>query len=230
MGKLNLVIIEDEEHIAELIRYNFEENGYIVHVANNGKDGLALVQEVMPDVTLLDIMIPELDGIEVCRRLKQNEKTRDLPVIMLTAKGSEMDKVLGLEIGADDYLTKPFSVRELLARAKAVLRRTQQQTPVKESKHRYDIEGLIIDVEQHVVSRGNEIFQLTFKEFELLQMLAENKGKVLTRDHLLDSVWGYEYYGETRTVDVHIRHLRKKIETDTHKYIETIRGVGYKIK
>lgn len=230
MAKLHLVIIEDEEHIAELIKYNFEENGYIVHVANNGREGLNLVQEIMPDVTLLDIMIPELDGIEVCRRLKQNEKTRDLPVIMLTAKGSEMDKVLGLEIGADDYLTKPFSVRELLARAKAVLRRTQHQTSVKESKRRYDIDGLIIDVDKHSVSRDGEVFQLTFKEFELLQILAENRSKVLTRDYLLDFVWGYEYYGETRTVDVHIRHLRKKIETDDHKYIETIRGVGYKLK
>lgn len=230
MAKLQVVIIEDEEHISELIRYNFEENGYQVHVAYNGKDGLQLVQDIKPDVTLLDIMLPELDGIEVCRRLKQDEKTRDLPVIMLTAKGSEMDKVLGLEIGADDYLTKPFSVRELLARAKAVLRRTHQQPTHKEQKKRYEIDDLVIDVDQHVVSRLGETFQLTFKEFELLQILAENRGKVLTRDHLLDSVWGYEYYGETRTVDVHIRHLRRKIETDQHKYIETIRGVGYKIK
>lgn len=230
MGKLHVVIIEDEEHIAELLKYNFEENGYIAHVAHNGRDGLELVQAIMPDVTLLDIMIPEIDGIEVCKQLKQNHKTRDLPVIMLTAKGSEMDKVLGLEIGADDYLTKPFSIRELMARAKAVLRRTSQQTTPKETKKRYEIEDLTIDVEQHVVSRGGEVFQLTFKEFELLQVLAENRGKVLTRDLLLDSVWGYEYYGETRTVDVHIRHLRRKIETDDHKYIETIRGVGYKIK
>lgn len=230
MGKLQVVIIEDEEHITELLRYNFEENGYSVFSASNGREGLKLVQEVMPDVTLLDIMIPEIDGIEVCKLLKQDAKTRDLPVIMLTAKSSEMDKVLGLEIGADDYITKPFSIRELLARAKAVLRRSGQQHHQRESKKRYEIDDLTIDVEQHVVSRRGEAFQLTFKEFELLHILADNRGKVLTRDHLLDAVWGYEYYGETRTVDVHIRHLRRKIETDVHKYIETIRGVGYKMK
>ncbi len=232
MAKLQVVVIEDDENIAELIKYNFEENGYVVTVANNGKDGLALVKELMPDVTLLDLMIPELDGLEVCKMLKMSEKTRDVPIIMLTAKGSEMDKVVGLEIGADDYITKPFSIRELLARAKAVLRRSNtnaKETP-KSSSKTYEIQSLIIDVDKHEVSRDGQIFQLTYKEFELLQILAENRGKVLTRDYLLDAVWGYEYYGETRTVDVHIRHLRRKIETDDDKYIETIRGVGYKVK
>lgn len=232
MAKLQVVVIEDDENIAELIKYNFEENGYVVTVANNGRDGLALVKELMPDVTLLDLMIPELDGLEVCKMLKMSEKTRDVPIIMLTAKGSEMDKVVGLEIGADDYITKPFSIRELLARAKAVLRRsntTSKETP-KSSSKTYEIQSLIIDVDKHEVSRDGQIFQLTYKEFELLQILAENRGKVLTRDYLLDAVWGYEYYGETRTVDVHIRHLRRKIETDDDKYIETIRGVGYKVK
>jgi two-component system alkaline phosphatase synthesis response regulator PhoP len=228
MSKLQIVVIEDEEHIVELIRYNFEENGYSVHAAHTGKEGLKMVQDVMPDVVLLDLMIPELDGLEVCKKMKQDERTRDIPVIMLTAKSSEMDKVIGLELGADDYITKPFGVRELLARAKTVMRRTVQQP--KEQTKRFIIDNLLIDVDKHEVSRNGELFQLTFKEFELLQILAENRGKVLTRDHLLDSVWGYEYYGETRTVDVHIRHLRKKIETDRDKYIETIRGVGYKIK
>lgn len=232
MAKLKVVVIEDDEHIAELLKYNFEENGYVVSVANNGKDGLQLVNELMPDVTLLDLMIPELDGLEVCKILKMSEKTRDTPIIMLTAKGSEMDKVVGLEIGADDYITKPFSIRELLARTKAVLRRSN--TPAKETakvgSKIFQIQTLTIDVDKHEVSRDGEFFQLTYKEFELLQILAENRGKVLTRDHLLDAVWGYEYYGETRTVDVHIRHLRRKIETDEHKYIETIRGVGYKVK
>ena len=228
MAKLEVVIIEDEEHIVELLKYNLEENGYNVHVALDGKEGLGLVAKVMPDVLLLDLMIPEIDGFEVCKKLKQEEKTRELPIIMLTAKSSEMDKVIGLELGADDYLTKPFSVRELLARVKAVLRRSNQSP--KSSSKQYVIGDLTINIDKHEVFRGDELFQLTYKEFELLKILVENRGRVLTRDELLDAVWGYEYYGETRTVDVHVRHLRKKIETDDQKYIETIRGVGYKIK
>jgi two-component system alkaline phosphatase synthesis response regulator PhoP len=228
MAKLQVVIIEDEEHIVELLKYNLEENGYQVHVAMNGKEGLDLVKSVFPDVLLLDIMVPELDGFEVCKKLKQEEATREIPIIMLTAKSSEMDKVIGLELGADDYLTKPFSVRELLARVKAVLRRTGQTT--KSANKQFKVGDLTINIDKHEVSRGDEIFQLTYKEFELLKILVENRGRVLTRDELLDAVWGYEYYGETRTVDVHVRHLRKKIENVSEKYIETIRGVGYKIK
>ncbi|MCK8061303.1 MULTISPECIES: response regulator transcription factor [unclassified Fusibacter] len=228
MAKLEVVIIEDDEHIVELLKYNLEENGYSVHYSTNGSEGLELVTNILPDVLLLDLMIPELDGFEVCKRLKQNEQTREVPIIMLTAKGSEMDKVLGLEIGADDYLTKPFSIRELLARVKAVLRRSVQAT--KNSSKQFKVGNLTVDIDKHEVSRNDEVFQLTYKEFELLKILLENRGRVLTRDELLDAVWGYEYYGETRTVDVHVRHLRKKIETESEKYIETIRGVGYKIK
>lgn len=228
MSKNNVLIIEDEEHILELLKYNFEENGYDVQLAEDGKTGLNMAKALLPSLILLDLMIPEMDGIEVCKALKQYEPTHDIPVIMLTAKGSETDKVLGLEIGADDYMTKPFSIRELLARAKVVLKRNAK-TP-KEDVRRYQLDDIVIDVDRHEVYRGNEKFQLTFKEFELLKILVENRGKVLTRDYLLDAVWGYEYYGETRTVDVHIRHLRKKIETDSSRYIETIRGVGYKVK
>jgi len=225
-----VLIVEDDVHIVELLKFNLEKNGYDVLSAQNGMDGLEMARSQNPDLMLLDLMLPKLDGVEVCRQLRAEKATASLPVIMLTAKGTETDKVLGLELGADDYMTKPFSVRELLARIKAVLRRAQGE-PVSEGENKtLVIEDLIIDIDRHVVSRKDEIFQLTFKEFELLKELAINRGKVLTRNYLLDEIWGYDYYGETRTVDVHVRHLRRKIETGDYRYIETIRGVGYKVR
>ncbi|TDT61845.1 response regulator transcription factor [Fonticella tunisiensis] len=228
MAGEKILIIDDEFHIVELLKYNLESNGYKVFYALSGKEGLEMALEKKPDLILLDIMLPEMDGFDVCKEIKKNESVENTPIIMLTAKGEEFDKILGLELGADDYITKPFSVRELLARIKAVLRRN-----VKEDQSKIvHVGDLVIDMDRHEVTKSGNVLELTLKEFELLKLLVLNKGKVLTRDFLLDKVWGYEYYGETRTVDVHIRHLRKKIEEDDKnpRYIETVRGIGYKFK
>lgn len=224
-----ILVIEDEAHILELLRYNLEAQGYNVVLTDNGKDGLEKCKETNPDLVLLDLMLPDIDGIDVCKKLKSDEHLKNIPIIMLTAKSEEVDKILGLELGADDYITKPFSIRELLARIKVVLRRSKNESEDNEIIKFGDI---TIDTEKHLVYKGNELLDLTLKEFELLKLLSKNRGKVLTRDYLLDKVWGYEYAGETRTVDVHIRHLRKKIEDDDKLpvYIETVRGIGYKLK
>lgn len=225
-----VLVIEDEAHILELLRYNLEAAGYNVILAENGRDGLERCFETHPDLILLDLMLPDVDGLDICNNIKRNEQTKNIPIIMLTAKSEEFDKVLGLELGADDYITKPFSIRELLARIKVVLRRAQQNDNDKEEIIRFG--DITIDTQKHVVYKNGEALDLTLKEFELLKLLSQNIGKVLTRDYLLDKVWGYEYAGETRTVDVHIRHLRKKIEDDDKSpiYIETVRGIGYKLK
>ena len=230
MSQPHILIIEDEEHIVELIKFNLESNGYKVSYAFNGRDGIKRVEMEKPDLVLLDLMLPEIDGIDVCNRIKNNRELKQIPIIMLTAKSSETDKIIGLEIGADDYMTKPFSIRELLTRIKVILRRYQNTQPFKDTG-KIVVEDLTIDIDKHEVNRGDVTFQLTLKEFELLKILAENRGKVLSRNFLLDEIWGYDYFGETRTVDVHIRHLRSKIESDSdYKYIETVRGVGYKVK
>jgi two-component system alkaline phosphatase synthesis response regulator PhoP len=230
MEKKTVLVVDDEQHIIELIQFNLESNGYEVITSENGEDAIVIAEEEMPDVIILDLMLPGIDGFEACKRIRNNEKTRKIPIIMLTAKGEEMDKVLGLELGADDYLTKPFSVRELIARIKAVLRRFEEMP--KDVMKIIKVNDIVIDAEKHEVMKNGELIELTLKEFELLKILARNRRKVLSRNFLLDEVWGYDYFGETRTVDVHIRHLRKKIE-DNDKYpiyIETIRGIGYKMK
>ncbi|MGF7058824.1 response regulator [Brassicibacter mesophilus] len=231
MGFGRVLVVDDEEHIVELIKFNLENNGYDVIVAFDGKQALERAKEEKPDLIILDLMLPIIDGIDVCKKIKNDDEIGNVPIIMLTAKSDEADKVIGLEIGADDYMTKPFSVRELMARIKAVLRRSvdvKQPEPDKVIK----IGDIIIDDEKHEVLKGGKKLELTLKEFELLRILAQNRGKVLSRNLLLDEVWGYDYFGETRTVDVHIRHLRKKIEDNDRnpKYIETIRGIGYKMK
>lgn len=230
-----ILVIEDEAHIQELLRYNLEKNGYKVTLADNGLDGLNEAFTAVPDVILLDLMLPGLDGLEVCKRLRADKLTRKIPILMLTAKSEELDKVLGLELGADDYITKPFSIKELIARIRASLRRISDDkldNPVSNIKSNVlKIKNIEIDIEKYEVRKDGEKVILTLKEFELLKMLVENQGKVLTRDFLLDKIWGYDYVGETRTVDVHIRHLRQKIEEDEElgQIIETIRGVGYRI-
>ncbi|KPU44025.1 alkaline phosphatase synthesis transcriptional regulatory protein PhoP [Oxobacter pfennigii] len=227
MAGEKILVADDEIHIVELIKYNLENNGYKVYIAQDGREALKIINEKDIDLIILDIMMPEVDGLEVCKTLKRKESTQNIPVIMLTAKGEEFDKILGLELGADDYITKPFSVRELMARVKVVLRRVVTDS---ETNDTLKIGSLLIDVSKHEVLKNGEKLDLTLKEFELLKLLVTNKGKVLTRDSLLDRIWGYEYYGETRTVDVHIRHLRQKIENDDKnpQYIETIRGIGYR--
>lgn len=225
---MTILVVDDEEPIQELLKFNLENEGYNVLTAFDGPAALKIIEEKRPDLVVLDVMLPGMDGLEVCNQLRQNQKFRDLPVIMLTAKGEEIDKVLGLELGADDYLTKPFSPRELLARIRARLRRIRPQIQENEI-----VRGdLRIDLNRFQVSvRGGEV-ELTPKEFELLRVLATHPGKVYSRDELLERVWGYEYAGDTRTVDVHVRHLRQKVEKDSSnpEYIETLRGIGYRLK
>jgi len=224
-----ILIIEDDDHIIELLKFNVESNGYAVSVAMDGHEGLNKAVNELPDLILLDLMLPGIDGIDICNKLKNKDRTKDIPIIMLTAKGHETDKILGLEIGADDYITKPFSVRELMTRIKVVFRRYTADIS-QEKETIIKVGSLEIDHEKHEVTLDGKLVKLTLKEYQLLEYLAENRGKVLSRNALLDRVWGYDYFGETRTVDVHIRHLRKKIEDDNAELIETIRGVGYKIK
>ncbi|WP_427338512.1 response regulator [Caloranaerobacter sp. DY30410] len=225
-----ILIVDDEEHIIELIRFNLETNGYHVITANDGNEALKKIKEERPNLVILDLMLPSIDGIEICKILRKDKETEKLPIIMLTAKSEEIDMILGLEIGADDYITKPFSVRELLARIKAVLRRTQEIQEKRENILK--IGDITIDIEKHEVTKKGKKIDLTLKEFELLRILSEKRGNVLTRNYLLDEIWGYDYFGDTRTVDVHIRHLRRKIEDDDKnpQYIQTIRGIGYKMK
>lgn len=220
-----ILIVEDEANIRELISYNLTSNNYKVIEAEDGVAGFETAVREKPDLILLDLMLPGKNGLDVCRELR--EKGSKIPIIILTAKNEDIDKVMGLEFGADDYMTKPFSVHELLARIKAVLRRSEQNHEVK-SITRGD---LTIHIERHEVLLCNTSVELSLKEFELLKTLAENKGMVMTRDQLLDKIWGIDYDGENRTVDVHIRYLRKKLgdEEGEGKYIQTIRGVGYKM-
>lgn len=227
MAEEKILVVDDEDHIVELISYNLINSGYKVITANNGIDAVKLAKEENPRLMLLDLMIPGLDGYDVCKAIRSDNDTKDISVIMLTAKGEELDKILGLELGADDYMTKPFSIRELLARIKAVLRRTKS---LGGSEEIFKTNGILINFDRREVIISDKKIDLTLKEFELLEILVKNRGKILTRETLLDKIWGYEYVGETRTVDVHIRYLRKKIEVDDKnpKFIETIRGVGYR--
>ncbi|MDP4179237.1 MAG: response regulator transcription factor [Bacillota bacterium] len=226
MSEEKILIVDDEEHIQELIKFNLENKGYQVLCSGNGKEALKIVKEKQPNLVLLDLMLPGMDGYDVCKEIRRDNNISNIPIIMITAKGEELDKILGLELGADDYMTKPFSIRELIARIKAVLRRTTIQ-PIDKS---FRFGSILVDFEKHEVNKENIKIDLTLKEFELLEILIKNKGRVMTRDFLLDKIWGYEYIGETRTVDVHIRHLRQKIEEDdkSPQYIETIRGIGYR--
>ncbi len=228
MSKQVIYIVEDDLHIQQLIKYNLDANGFKVSVFGSGEELLSHCFDNTPDLFILDIMLPGIDGLEVCRNLKQNSNTKNIPIIMLTAKSEEFDKVLGLELGADDYITKPFSIRELLARVKALFRRVYT---VSEPKQDIISHGdITIDCTRREVYKGEKLIEMPLKEFELLKMLMTNKGKVLSREHLLDKIWGFDYYGETRTVDVHIRYLRQKIEEndDSPELIETIRGIGYR--
>ena len=234
-----ILVIEDEINISELIVYNLEENGYAVLTAVDGERGLDLALSDKPDLILLDVMLPIKSGLDVCRELRESHHVKT-PIIMLTAKSEEIDKILGLEFGADDYVTKPFSVRELMARVKAVLRRTEGISAT-DNKTAADLEQeiaksslitageLAMDIDRHEVRIRDRLVVLTYKEFELLKTLAVNRGKVISRDYLLDKVWGYDYIGETRTVDVHVRYLRQKLGEEAD-IIQTIRGVGYKIQ
>lgn len=222
-----IIIIEDEQNIFELIKFNLENNGFKVIGVNDGAKAVETILAEKPTLILLDIMLPNKDGITICREIRENPEINKLPIIILTAKETEFDKVLGLEIGADDYITKPFSVKELLARIKAVSRRA---TSKKDNDNIIRFGEIELHQDAFKVLKNGELISLTLKEYELLLLLVKNKGKVLNRNYLLDAIWGYDYIGETRTVDVHIRHIRQKIEEDdtNPRYIETVRGVGYR--
>ena len=226
MGR-KILVVDDEHHILELIQFNLESNGFDVATCDNGEDAVVASGDESIDLIILDLMLPGINGIEVCKRIRRSSN-KNVPIIMLTAKGEESDKIQGLDIGADDYMTKPFSIRELLARIKAVLRRTEDKN--SDNENLITVRNVTIDIEKHEVRKDDKVVELTLKEFELLKMLARNRGKVLSRDVILDKIWGYEYFGDTRTVDVHIRHLRKKIDDNEGVFIETVRGVGYKMK
>lgn len=220
--------VEDEAHIQQLILFNLEASGYKVTMFDNGESLLAQTAAKLPSMFILDLMLPGIDGLEICRKLKAGHDTKNIPIIMLTAKSEEFDKVLGLELGADDYITKPFSVRELTARVRALFRRVSVTSPSEQEILRHgDIE---IDPDKHAVYKKGSPVEMPLKEFELLKILMVNKGRVLTRELLLEKIWGFDYYGETRTVDVHIRYIRQKIEDDDNnpRYIETVRGIGYR--
>lgn len=227
MAVSNILIIEDEKDIVEALEYNLRKEGFRTSRAYDGKSGLKAALEKPFDLVILDLMLPAVDGLEVCRRLKSSQKASAIPIIMLTAKGSETDRVLGLELGADDYITKPFSMRELIARVKAVLKRSAR--PQEGAGPALRFPGLEIDIEKHEVLASGKPVELTAREFALLRYLAENRDKALTREKLLDRVWGIDVAIETRTVDVHVKSLRDKLKKAS-RYIQTLRGVGYKFK
>ena len=230
MGKEKILVVDDEKDIIELLQYNLEKEGYRISCAYSGEKCLENVKTELPDLILLDLMLPEIDGLDVCKFLKNNPQTSHIPIIMLTAKGEETDIVLGLELGADDYITKPFKVRELLARVKTVLRRTKINIPpLSKEKDIIKFKDLVIDSTKHQVTLKNIPLDLTSTEFNLLKFLASHPGKVFTRVQLLDQVWSENSFIIDRAVDVHIRRLRQKL-LSASEYIITIRGVGYRFK
>ena len=226
-----VLVVDDEKPISDIVKFNLAKEGYDVYTAYDGEEALEKVAEVEPDLILLDLMLPKMDGLEVAREVR---KTYDMPIIMVTAKDSEIDKVLGLELGADDYVTKPFSNRELVARVKANLRRgaTAAKEPAEAAPAELTIGDLTIHPEAYMVTKRGETIELTHREFELLFYLAKHLGQVMTREHLLQTVWGYDYFGDVRTVDVTVRRLREKIEDNpSHpNYLVTRRGVGYYLR
>ena len=224
-----IYIVEDEPNIRGLLSFNLQAAGFSTMEFENAESALSHTLAMPPQLILLDLMLPGMDGIEFCRRIRASESAHNIPVIMLTAKGEEFDRVLGLEIGADDYITKPFSMREVIARVKAVLRRANS-TDAPAPEPVLSVGDLSIDLDQRIVRKGTAELSMPLKEFDLLRYMVENRGRVLTREQLLDHVWGYDYIGETRTVDVHVRHLRMKIEADPDSpaLIETVRGIGYR--
>ena len=230
MQDKKILVVDDEKPIADILEFNLTKEGFEVYCAYDGEEALEKVNEIQPDIMLLDIMLPKRDGMEVCREVR---KTYDFPIIMLTAKDSEIDKVLGLELGADDYVTKPFGTRELIARVKANLRR-HSKTVSEEVVETTEIHvgSLTIQPDAYTVKKRDEVIELTQREFELLSYLATHIDQVLTREHLLQTVWGYDYFGDVRTVDVTVRRLREKIEDEpSHpKIIVTRRGIGYYLR
>ena len=228
MHQNQIVIVEDEPDILDVLSYNLKREGFVVASSQDGAEGLELIQQTRPDLVLLDLMLPGMDGLEICRQLKKLEPTQNIPVIMVTAKGEESDVVLGLGIGADDYIVKPFSPKELIARVRAVLRRAATNRS-ETAKQIIEFGELHIDVTKHKVIANEQEIKLTATEFRLLHYLASHPGRVYSREQLLDHAFGHDTIVVDRNIDVHIRAIRKKIESD-QSFIETIRGVGYRFK
>ncbi|AEE91131.1 DNA-binding response regulator in two-component regulatory system with PhoR (or CreC) [Tepidanaerobacter acetatoxydans Re1] len=230
--KKAILVVDDEKNIRELVRFNLESRGYKVKEAMDGKEALSIARTDEPLLIILDLMLPKIDGLEVCRILKGDPSTKKIPIIMLTALGDEIDKIVGLELGADDYITKPFSPREMVARVRAVIRRVEDRRKPEEPEHSVnEFNDLVIDEQKHEVLLSGSRLDLTLKEYELLKVFAANPFNVFSREHLLEKVWGYDFMGDTRTVDVHVCNLRRKLEEADDKtgyYIETVRGVGYR--
>ncbi|EIE3751145.1 response regulator transcription factor [Staphylococcus pseudintermedius] len=227
-----VLVVDDEQSIVTLLKYNLEQSGYVVEVAQDGEEALQKEKETKPDLIVLDVMLPKKDGIEVCKTIRSGKN--QVPILMLTAKDDEFDRVLGLELGADDYMTKPFSPREVVARVKAILRRSSLVNHVQKEEEDEDIVigSIRIRPDFFEVYRNDELLELTPKEFELLLYLVERQGRVITREHMLNSVWNYEFAGDSRIVDVHISHLRDKLEENPKQpqFIKTVRGLGYKLE
>ncbi|MDA1036223.1 MAG: response regulator transcription factor [Chloroflexi bacterium] len=229
MAEHTVLIVEDEENLAVALRYNLEREGYEVRVATDGTAGLQIALTTSPDLLILDVMLPGMSGYDICKEVRRKS---DVPILMLTARGEEVDKVVGLELGADDYVTKPFSVRELMARVRALLRRPRtgsSTTGLQEPIRSGDLE---VDPVSHVARKGGEVLELKPREFDLLGLMVANPGRAYTRNQLLETLWGHDYVGDSRTVDVHIRWLRKKIEEDPSvpRRLVTVRGVGYRFE
>lgn len=222
-----VLIVDDEENIRQLLTFHLEKEGYETIEAKDGEQALTMVKEEQPNLIILDLMLPKISGLDVCKKLKSDAQTSGVPIIMLTAKQDEVDMILGLEMGADDYITKPFSPRNLLARVKAVLRRA---TKTNDTHGELVIGNLRMNFDQYEVYLGDAKLYFTPKEFDLLKFFVTNTGKIFNREQLLEKVWGYDYYGDTRTIDVHIRHLRAKLAADEKLVaaIETVRKIGYR--
>ncbi|EEG76897.1 two component transcriptional regulator, winged helix family [Dethiobacter alkaliphilus AHT 1] len=222
-----VLVVDDEKTIVKGLKFNLEKEGYEVLVAFDGEEALRVFNEESPDLIVLDLMLPKLDGFEVCRNIR---KTSDVPIVMLTARGEDIDKILGLELGADDYVTKPFNPRELAARVKAIMRRSQSSSGDSGNLQVIRLQDLQIDLFQHKVRVRDKEVDLTSKEFALLSLMASHPGRVFSREKLLEHVWGYDYYGDARTVDVHIRHLREKIEPDPGHTTVNFNGLGSRVQ
>lgn len=224
-----VLVVDDEKAIADILKFNLEREGFEVVCAHDGEAGLHAFHLENPDLMLLDIMMPKMDGLTLCKKLRE---TSSVPIIMLTAKAEEVDKVLGLEFGADDYITKPFGIRELVARVKANIRRQSMDKPVEDNSQLLKFGNFVIDVNKYEVTKNDETIELTIREYELLKFLASQKHQIFSREQLLEQVWGYEYYGDVRTVDVTVRRLREKVEDTPSKpsLIMTKRGIGYYFK
>lgn len=222
-----ILVVDDEKNIVDILKYNLEKEGYDVISAFDGKTAILMALKHKPDLILLDVMLPEYDGLSVCRKLRESITT---PIIMLSAKSEELDKILGLEMGADDYITKPFSPRELIARVKSNLRRSTYVASNEDNKERYKVRNLELDEAKYEILKEGKVLDLTAREFELLEFFMKNPEKVFSREILLEEIWDYEYFGEMRTVDVTVSRLREKLSDDPNEYIVTKRGMGYYFK